>query len=273
MDTTAKCICFIGPPASGKGTIASNIKEHFGIQIISPGEVFKHVRKQNAELGEIVREALKDGGYAPDSLTNDIVFHAIDELKQVCDAFNEKTIVMLDGFPRNIAQLESLEERYEICAFVHLDAPYEHLLKAAINRRNCVTCKKVFSAVNPPRRKGFTFYEIDRASDEITLLNDPTEAKNKENLAISFPKCNCLRGSVPDEGEQCASIDGEIAWETRWDDTAEFYEKRYDTYISITQPIIDAIRERPTYRRFEILTKPDDVEAVEKWLAAILGEY
>lgn len=129
--------CLLGPPASGKGTIGSMLYEVLGIPMIMPGDIYRRLREEDSELGHLVRESLKDGGYCPDSLTNKII---LEEAKKLAPQG-----VILDGYPRTMAQFEYLMDNFEVKNWLCFDAPYEDLIHAATNRIQCSSCGKVWS--------------------------------------------------------------------------------------------------------------------------------
>ena len=135
--TKLKCaFCLLGPPASGKGTIGSLLKERFGYPSIIPGDIYRRIRDEQSDLGELVRESLKDGGYCPDSLTNRIMLEEGEKLQH--QAF------ILDGYPRTMVQFEYLMKNFNIGGFLHFDAPFEDLIIAATNRVQCNGCGKIW---------------------------------------------------------------------------------------------------------------------------------
>jgi len=133
-------IVLMGPPAAGKGTIATVLSEKFGFEIITPGSIYREIREQTGELAELVRESLKDGGLCPDWLTNKLMLEEADKRK-------EKRLIF-DGFPRSNEQFSMLQESFNVGAYLHLDAPYQLLEIFATNRIQCVSCKAVMSLTN-----------------------------------------------------------------------------------------------------------------------------
>ena len=131
-------ICLLGPPASGKGTTARLISSLWSLPIICPGDIYKELREQDTELGRRVREALKDGGYCPNELTNQIM----TEETQSRLAGGARG-VLLDGFPRNAEQLGFLDSRYRVGMYLHLTSDYDTLLRAALGRRECPECHHI----------------------------------------------------------------------------------------------------------------------------------
>src|SRR6187397_3337028 len=95
-------LIIMGPPGAGKGTQAKFIAEHFKIPAISTGDIFRANVTRGTELGVEAKRYMDAGEYVPDSVTNLMVRHRIDEP----DA--EKGF-LLDGYPRTLAQVEELD--------------------------------------------------------------------------------------------------------------------------------------------------------------------
>jgi len=92
----------MGPPGCGKGTQAERLSRHFGINGVSTGDVFREHVKNLTQLGRDVMAHLDAGDFVPDSLTN----------RMVRDRLNEDDVrggFLLDGYPRNTAQLAELD--------------------------------------------------------------------------------------------------------------------------------------------------------------------
>jgi adenylate kinase len=95
-------LIFMGPPGAGKGTQAQVVADRFGIPAISTGDIFRSNVSQGTELGVEAKRYMDAGEYVPDSVTNLMVRHRIDEP----DA--EKGF-LLDGYPRTLAQVDELD--------------------------------------------------------------------------------------------------------------------------------------------------------------------
>jgi adenylate kinase len=95
-------LIFMGPPGAGKGTQAQVVADRFGIPAISTGDIFRSNVSQGTELGVEAKRYMEAGEYVPDSVTNLMVRHRIDEP----DA--EKGF-LLDGYPRTLAQVDELD--------------------------------------------------------------------------------------------------------------------------------------------------------------------
>ncbi|KQS99542.1 adenylate kinase [Cellulomonas sp. Leaf395] len=95
-------LVLLGPPGAGKGTQAARLAERFGVPTISTGDLFRANIKGGTPLGRTVQEYTSRGALVPDSVTNDMVR---DRLAQddVAEGF------LLDGYPRNVAQVGELD--------------------------------------------------------------------------------------------------------------------------------------------------------------------
>jgi adenylate kinase len=143
-------VVFLGPPASGKGTAASYLKDKHKIGSVSPGNIFKKIRSENSDLAKLVIESTKDGGLCPDWITNQVVLQEAENLIS-----NGAKSITLDGFPRTEEQLLFLNENYDVGLFVYASTHWMTLRKMVSCRRICKTCSKVFSTKDLPNCNDF----------------------------------------------------------------------------------------------------------------------
>lgn len=92
-----------GPPGSGKGTQAAELAAQLGVQHVSPGEIFRTAVAQQTELGQQVQSYMDRGQLVPDELVINLMRERLQQ-PQVASGW------ILDGFPRNQAQAESLDQ-------------------------------------------------------------------------------------------------------------------------------------------------------------------
>ena len=96
-------IVLVGPPGAGKGTQAHFIASHLAIPRISTGDIFRYNVANNTELGVKAKEYMDRGDLVPDAVTVAMVRDRLAE----ADA---KAGFLLDGFPRNVPQAETLKK-------------------------------------------------------------------------------------------------------------------------------------------------------------------
>ena len=95
-------LLIVGPPGAGKGTQSVRLTERYSIPAIATGDIFRANIKNETALGKQVKAILDAGDYVPDSVTNDLVAHRLQEADAL-DGF------LLDGYPRTIDQLHFLD--------------------------------------------------------------------------------------------------------------------------------------------------------------------
>ena len=94
-------IILLGPPGSGKGTQANFIKSKLSIPHLSTGDILRQSVKNETNLGNKVKNIMAKGKLVSDNLVLDVIKERISQSD--CDQG-----FILDGYPRNIVQAESL---------------------------------------------------------------------------------------------------------------------------------------------------------------------
>ncbi|XP_058572910.1 adenylate kinase isoenzyme 5 isoform X3 [Neofelis nebulosa] len=103
-----KIILVIGGPGSGKGTQSLKIAERYGFQYISVGELLRkkiHSTSSNRKWS-LIAKIITTGELAPQETT-------ITEIKQKLMQIPDEEGIVIDGFPRDVAQALSFED--QIC--------------------------------------------------------------------------------------------------------------------------------------------------------------
>ena len=164
-------LILIAPPAAGKGTLASNIHEKYGLVCISAGELLRGVDPET-ELGKQIREIQSRRELVSDDITNALMRNRLlqDDIK---NGF------ILDGYPRHMPQVVAVNKMCEelnlhIDYAVLLNVSYDIALKRTIGRRICPNCKKsynVLTGVNTPKVENM----CDDCNVELTMRNDDNE--------------------------------------------------------------------------------------------------
>lgn len=95
-------IILFGPPGSGKGTQAAKLVQQYNLVHISTGDLFRREKAANSSIWQEVMSYVDKGSLAPDSIT-------IRLLKAEMDKTPEAIGYILDGFPRNVEQAQSLD--------------------------------------------------------------------------------------------------------------------------------------------------------------------
>ncbi len=154
-------LVFLGPPGAGKGTIASEAKNHFDIPHISTGDLFRSHIKGETELGQQVKAILAAGDLVPDSVT-------IEMVKQRLAESDAQKGFILDGFPRTVVQADALAEMKGLDAVINFVLDREQIVKRLSGRRVCKSTGKTYHIMyNPPKVEG-----IDDETGEALIQRD-----------------------------------------------------------------------------------------------------
>lgn len=143
-------IVLIGAPGAGKGTQADLLVSAGGFRKISTGDALRKHVKLGTAVGKQAEAIMARGSLVPDNVLLDI-------LKEELGA-NLSEKVILDGYPRNLAQAETLstlESTHPVRACIHLDVPRADIVTRLSGRRVCSSCGSSFHVVNAaPRKEG-----------------------------------------------------------------------------------------------------------------------
>ena len=96
-------VILMGAPGAGKGTQAKLLEEALNMPQVSTGDLFRYNLKNQTELGKLAQTYMDKGELVPDQVT---VAMVKDRLQQA-DCANG---AIMDGFPRNLAQAQALDE-------------------------------------------------------------------------------------------------------------------------------------------------------------------
>lgn len=126
-------IVIFGAPGSGKGTYSARLVDIFGIEHISTGDVLRAEIKNGTELGKIAKGYIDNGQLIPDALMIGILANVYDNLPEGSKG------VILDGFPRTIAQAEALKSMFaergeKLSTVIDLEVSEEILMMRLLRR-------------------------------------------------------------------------------------------------------------------------------------------
>jgi adenylate kinase len=130
---------FLGAPGAGKGTYCKEITGRFGSPQVSTGDMFRLAVKEGTPVGKAAKAYMDKGALVPDEVVLDVVKERIQ--RPDCREHG----IILDGFPRNIAQADALPDMLSsidlhLCLVVNLDVKRDVLIKRLTGRRMCRGC-------------------------------------------------------------------------------------------------------------------------------------
>ena len=136
-------IILLGAPGSGKGTQAKKLMDDFGLPQISTGNLLRQAITDGTEIGKQAKAIMAAGDLVSDEIVLDLIRVSLDSP-------SSHSGFILDGYPRNIAQAESLDElltaiNQPLNHAVLIDVDSDTLVKRLSGRRMCSLTGKVLN--------------------------------------------------------------------------------------------------------------------------------
>lgn len=172
-------LALLGPPGSGKGTQSAGLRDAFGIPHISSGDLLRDAVSRETPLGTQAKEFMSSGRLVPDELVLGMMRERIEQ-PDCAGGF------LLDGFPRTVAQAESLAAMLDA-----KDSPLDHVVALVVDReeivarlsgrRSCAGCGRLFHVTfDPPKEEG----KCDACASALLVRDDDREETVRERLAV-----------------------------------------------------------------------------------------
>ena len=169
----------LGPPGAGKGTQAKLLQEEFAACQISTGDILRQAVAQQTPLGQEAAQYINRGALVPD----DVIVNLVAERLKQKDC--EKGFI-LDGFPRTIAQAESLDAilkrmNLSLNGVLSVQVPEQVIIERLAGRRTCKSCGALSHvAFDPPKKAGV----CDRCGGELFQRDDDREGTIANRLKV-----------------------------------------------------------------------------------------
>jgi adenylate kinase len=168
-------VILLGGPGAGKGTQANYIKEKYNIPQISTGDMLRAAVKAGTPLGVEAKKVMDAGGLVSD----DIILGLIDERLKEDDC---KGGYLFDGFPRTLAQADSLKDNgVPVDAVVEIDVDDGEIIKRMGGRRVHLASGRTYHVTfNPPKEEG----KDDETGEPLIQRDDDQEDTVRERLNV-----------------------------------------------------------------------------------------
>lgn len=197
-------IVLLGPPGSGKGTLAADLVQLYDLEHVSTGDIFRWNIKEETPLGRDASRYIKSGKLVPDDVTIAMVADRLDQ-PQTGTGF------LFDGFPRTVDQAKALDVMLEkraapLAAVLNLVVSEETIIRRLSNRRLCSICGRSYNLVSiPPQVKnicddcGGTLVQRDDDKPETIRVRLETY-RNQTKPLIDFYQSAGILVDIDNEG-------------------------------------------------------------------------
>lgn len=172
-------IVLLGAPGSGKGTQAKLLVEKYKVPQMSTGDLLRAEVAAGTELGKKAKVAMDSGQLVSD----EVVLGMIQVRLSRPDA---KAGFILDGFPRNIPQAQSLDamlarlgQPLQLALLVDVDT--DVLMKRLTGRRTCGSCGAIYNMYfSAPK----TSNKCDKCGNALAHRSDDNEQTVGNRLQV-----------------------------------------------------------------------------------------
>lgn len=169
-------VILLGAPGSGKGTVAGKLAaENANLKHVSSGDLLRGAVAKGTPAGVEAKGFMEAGKLVPDALIAQMI-------KDVVAETTGDVTMLLDGFPRNLAQAKILEDMgAPIRSVVLVDVPDEIIQDRIAGRRTCPKCKAGYHVTGlPPKVAGI----CDHCGTELTIRKDDNPDTVKDRLVV-----------------------------------------------------------------------------------------
>ena len=172
-------IVLMGPPGAGKGTQAKLLAERYGMAHLSSGDLFRAEAASGSPLGQELSGYMKAGQLVPDATVVAVMAKAVA-------ASRAPGGLLLDGFPRTVAQAQALDEQLEragkpLDAVVLLEAGDDLIVERLAGRRVHPRTGRIYHVKNmPPKVPGID----DETSEKLIQREDDREEVVRNRLDV-----------------------------------------------------------------------------------------
>ncbi|SDM47252.1 Adenylate kinase [Halogranum gelatinilyticum] len=163
-------VLLLGPPGAGKGTQSKRLAAEFDLEHVTTGDALRANKHMETEYGTPA-SFMDAGELVPDPVVNEIVKTALED----ADGY------VLDGYPRNLDQVEYLDSVTELDYVFYLAVDEDELVRRLTGRRVCPDCGATFhTEFDQPEEEGV----CDECGAELTQRDDDTEDTVRERLRV-----------------------------------------------------------------------------------------
>jgi adenylate kinase len=212
----------MGPPGAGKGTQAAKLVERFGMTHLSSGDIFRAEKASGSELGQKLNEYMARGDLVPDDIVVQMMAKAIAAVPGG---------LLLDGFPRTVAQAEALDKTLAemntpLDGVVVITADNDEIVKRITGRRTCPSCNKGFHVKHMPSARG---EYCDACEEQVALAQreDDREEVVRQRLETYYQQTEPVIAYYKDSDKvSVIEVDGMQSPDAVFEDIASALESR-----------------------------------------------
>lgn len=204
-----RIIIFIGPPGSGKGSLSQWCTRHLGWAQLSTGDLCRKHISDRTDIGQQIDFFIRSGKLISDELMIDMVE------EWMLEKFKDLDVLVLDGFPRTVAQAQALDTLLskEVFSDVRVEIIQleieDNKVKERMMARLICSSKECGAVYSKNDMRFQSPMKCDRCQSDLMVRSDDTENSIEHRVAIYHKYVNELLDYYHDKNKEIRMLDAD----------------------------------------------------------------
>lgn len=195
-------IVFLGAPGAGKGTQAKTLAAKKNLTHLATGDLLRGEVAAGSELGLAAKAFMDRGDLVPDDVMIGMIQGRLES--------PGSDGILLDGFPRTVAQAQALDEALSttgtsVDRSIFFEVSEEELVRRLAGRSTCPNCQTAYhDSFNPPQKVDI----CDHCATELMRRADDKAEAVRNRLKVYGTQTTPVLDHYRDAGK-LVEVDGE----------------------------------------------------------------
>ena len=192
-------LILLGAPGAGKGTQGTLLAERLDVPKVATGDLLRQAVRDGTELGLAAKRYMDAGELVPDEVILGLV-------REVLSAPAAEHGVIMDGFPRTVAQAEAVDQVFHergrtLDYVIVIDVPEDAIVRRISGRRTDPATGRIYHVEHDPPPPEIASRVVQRSDDR--------EETVRKRLRVYREQTEPLIRHYEDSGRRVYRVGGE----------------------------------------------------------------